>query len=93
MKAEDVARYLHDHPEFFDQYADPELRNDPRIAPLLQEVRVGWEIWRQLNGFPPIVKSPGGADSGEAGAHNHDIDVGVMFVTHSLIMAASPRFW
>lgn len=22
MKAEDVARYLHDHPEFFDQYAD-----------------------------------------------------------------------
>jgi uncharacterized protein YigA (DUF484 family) len=22
MKSEDVARYLHDHPEFFDQYAD-----------------------------------------------------------------------
>ena len=22
MKSEDVARYLHDHPEFFDQYAE-----------------------------------------------------------------------
>jgi membrane fusion protein, adhesin transport system len=22
---------------------------------LLQEVRVGWEIWRQLNGLPPMI--------------------------------------
>jgi len=34
---------------------------------LLQEVRVGWEIWRQLNGLPPTitVRAPGTGGKGK----------------------------
>jgi multidrug resistance efflux pump len=26
---------------------------------LLDQVRLGWEVWRQLNGFPPVIKMEG----------------------------------
>jgi hypothetical protein len=31
---------------------------------MLKQVSLGYEIWRQLNGFPPVVSpsEPGGAD-------------------------------
>jgi adhesin transport system membrane fusion protein len=40
---------------------------------MLDRVRVWFELWRQLNGFPPSVKgassgAPGGADAGKAGS-------------------------
>ena len=32
---------------------------------LLRTVPLGYEIWRQLNGFPPIIEDPSGAAGGE----------------------------
>lgn len=39
---------------------------------LLDTVRLGWELWRQFNGFPPTLQQParltvGGIDTGEGG--------------------------
>ena len=33
---------------------------------LLDEVRLGWELWRQMNGFPPTVTSPESSSDGKA---------------------------
>jgi hypothetical protein len=37
---------------------------------MLREVRVWYEVWRQLNGFPPSVAEPaeGGSKAKDAGA-------------------------
>jgi hypothetical protein len=33
---------------------------------MLDEVRLGFELWRRLNGFPPSIKPP--ADAAKGGA-------------------------
>ncbi|MBL9103603.1 MAG: HlyD family efflux transporter periplasmic adaptor subunit [Myxococcales bacterium] len=38
---------------------------------LLDEVRLGYELWRQFNGFPPVLKSAPIADAAPGGKH-HD---------------------
>lgn len=35
---------------------------------LLNRVSLGYELWRQLNGFPPAVDAPGSVDGGEVAA-------------------------
>jgi adhesin transport system membrane fusion protein len=39
-----------------------QLRQGARVQGwiLLEQVRLGWELWRQFNGFPPTVKPAGG---------------------------------
>jgi hypothetical protein len=37
---------------------------------MLREVPVWFEVWRQLNGFPPSVAAPAGTSGKKAGPSN-----------------------